>query len=585
MAYIALYRKYRSQSFSELMGQESVTTTLRNAVASGRFGHAYLFYGARGCGKTSTARLLARALNCENGPTPDPCGVCRICQAIKEGSCMDVVEMDAASETGIDDVREKVIENVQYAPGEARFKVYIIDEVHDLSSKAFDALLKTVEEPPAHVVFILATTEFHKVPITIRSRCQCFAFRRGSLQDLSLAVKKVLEAENHTAEPEAILAIARAAEGSWRDSLSLLEQVMVYSDGHISQQTVQQAIGVVGTPDLMETLDVLASGDLQGVFSLAGKLSAKGVETAQLMSALQGHLRDLALLSAGAKQAADQEMGVERAEILLPQAQQFKSATLLAMMGDLAAAERELRFSNHHRWILERTLARLQAIAQNIQIESAPVRVSEAPTVIIPKPPALDAASRNPAPAPIPAAQQRGVQNRQAEKAAEEEAVSDQDAKSRFQDNDPLGELRRSWKHVVELVRKRSPSGANFLMESEVNKFEGNSVHLLFKDKFACARIQEKGRSMVETVLTEYLHRGQIRIHCSMSPEQTGENVQTADISPVKSIMNFDASASPAEVSIPDTSSESAPTGLLEETLEIFGGAVVKSEKRTRKQK
>src|SRR5450432_1105801 len=222
MSYIALYRKYRSQSFDELMGQEQVTVTLQNAIRSWRIAHAYLFYGARGCGKTSTARLLARALNCvaQDGPTPEPCGTCRLCISIRDGNCMDVIEMDAASETGIDDVREKIIENVQYAPGEARYKVYIIDEVHDLSAKAFDALLKTLEEPPAHVIFILATTEHHKVPITIRSRCMPYHFKRGTLLDLAKAVQRVIDAEGSTAEPEAVQAIARGAEGSWRDALS-----------------------------------------------------------------------------------------------------------------------------------------------------------------------------------------------------------------------------------------------------------------------------------------------------------------------------------------------------------------------------
>src|SRR5437763_4147566 len=205
MSYIALYRKYRSQSFSELMGQEQVTVTLQNAIRSGRIAHAYLFHGARGCGKTSTARLVARALNCvaQDGPTPEPCGRCRLCLAIRDGSCMDVVEMDAASETGIDDVREKIIENVQYAPGEARYKVYIIDEVHDLSAKAFDALLKTLEEPPPHVVFILATTEAHKVPITVRSRCQRMDFRRGTVMDLTANLRRALDAESILNEPEA----------------------------------------------------------------------------------------------------------------------------------------------------------------------------------------------------------------------------------------------------------------------------------------------------------------------------------------------------------------------------------------------
>src|SRR3989440_10807440 len=215
MAYIALYRKYRSQSFDELMGQEQVTVTLQNAIRSGRIAHAYLFYGARGCGKTSTARLLARALNCiaQDGPTPEPCGQCRLCLSIRDGICMDVIEMDAASETGIDDVREKIIENVQYAPGEARYKVYIIDEVHDLSAKAFDALLKTLEEPPPHVIFILATTEQHKVPITVRSRCQRMDFRRGTVMDLTANLRRVLDAEAIPYEPEGVAAGARAAEG------------------------------------------------------------------------------------------------------------------------------------------------------------------------------------------------------------------------------------------------------------------------------------------------------------------------------------------------------------------------------------
>src|SRR5579863_6638591 len=224
MAYVALYRKYRSQSFGDVLGQHHVTTVLQNAIRMGRIAHAYLFCGPRGCGKTSTARLLSRALNClgpdgaAGMPAPDPCGVCDLCRRIRDGSAMDVIEMDAASETGIDDVREKIIENAKYAPGEARYKVYIIDEVHDLSLKAFDSLLKTIEEPPPHVVFILATTEVHKVPITIRSRCQRMDFRRGTVHDLVGLLQHVLDDENIRYEIEAIAAVARAAEGSFRDS-------------------------------------------------------------------------------------------------------------------------------------------------------------------------------------------------------------------------------------------------------------------------------------------------------------------------------------------------------------------------------
>ena len=264
MAYIALYRKYRSQSFDELMGQDHVTRTLQNAIRTGHIAQAYLFHGARGCGKTSTARLIARALNCvaTPGPNPEPCGVCPMCVSIRENTCLDVTEIDAASETGVDNVREKVIENVQYAPAEARYKVYIIDEVHDLSAKAFDALLKTIEEPPPHVVFVLATTEYHKVPITIRSRCQNYQFKRGTLLDLAAAVQRVITAEGCTAEPDAVQSIARSAEGSWRDALSLLEQVLAYSEGHITAETVNKAIGTVGAATLARVVTTLAAGEM-----------------------------------------------------------------------------------------------------------------------------------------------------------------------------------------------------------------------------------------------------------------------------------------------------------------------------------
>ncbi len=561
MAYVALYRKYRSQSFGELMGQEAVTTTLQNAIRSGRTSQAYLFYGARGCGKTSTARLLARALNCESqdGPSPEPCGVCRLCISIRDGHCMDVVEMDAASETGIDDVREKIIENVQYAPGEARRKVYIIDEVHDLSAKAFDALLKTLEEPPAHVVFILATTEYHKVPITIRSRCQQFQFKRGTLNDLAASVQKVVSAENYTAEPEAVQAIARAAEGSWRDALSLLEQVLAYSENHVTSAAVQKALGTVGQETLARVTEILARGCWDETLTIAGELIDSGKDARQLLTALQGHLRDLMLISAGAKQAAAQELGPERLALLSPQAALFDPPTLLAMMSVLAGAEREIRFTNQHRWLLESTLLRLLTAHQGAglpaaldqtaarAVRPASQRPSDAPLAatpaLVPKPgpPAanhlyIDRAVVEPEAAdeipdkvivrqqsPIlpvaetPAPASDVPPTPRAVTASRQETASPSD--DRFAEGMTVDVLQRAWPRILKAFEKSLPAGHPFLKDAEVTDLEGRFIVLTFRDTFARDRIQnnEKGRQRVEQIINTTLNTEGYRVRCILS--------------------------------------------------------------------
>src|SRR5712672_1727614 len=260
LPYRVLARKYRPVDFTTLIGQEAMVRTLRNAIASGRIAHAFMLTGVRGVGKTTTARIIARALNCvgpdgKGGPTVDPCGVCENCKAITEDRHVDVIEMDAASRTGIDDVRE-LIEGVRYRPVSARYKVYIIDEVHMLSETAFNALLKTLEEPPPDVKFVFATTEVHKVPVTVLSRCQRFSLRRIPVDQLTEHYRRIAGAEGVEVEPAALALIARAADGSVRDGLSLLDQAIALSGGGVAEAAVRDMLGIADRGpvfDLMES--------------------------------------------------------------------------------------------------------------------------------------------------------------------------------------------------------------------------------------------------------------------------------------------------------------------------------------------
>src|SRR5512146_1276218 len=244
MSYLVLARKYRPQSFGEMSGQEHVVRTLSNALKTGQLAHAFLFTGPRGVGKTTCARLVAKCLDCEKGPTATPCGVCAPCVEIAEGRCVDVVEIDAASNNGVDNVRD-IVEAVKYRPARDRFKVFVIDEVHMLSAGAFNALLKTLEEPPPHVVFVLATTDVHKVPETILSRCQRFDFRRLTLPQIVEQLRKVAEAEKLRVSDPALALVARAAEGGMRDALSMLDQVRAACGDTADDAAVAQALGAI----------------------------------------------------------------------------------------------------------------------------------------------------------------------------------------------------------------------------------------------------------------------------------------------------------------------------------------------------
>ena len=296
MAYVALYRKWRPQGFDSLVGQEAVRTALTNALETGRIAHAYLFAGPRGTGKTSTAKILAKAVNCEHGPTPNPCNKCQNCVRINDGTSMDVFEIDAASNRGIDEIRD-LREKVAFAPVNGRYKVYIIDEVHMLTTEAFNALLKTLEEPPPHVIFILATTEPHKIPATIHSRCQRFDFKRVTDSDIVKRLREVADGSGIAADEDALQLIAVQAAGGMRDALSLLDQCGVMAE-RVSAETVRSVLGIVGREALRELVKAVGEGNVPKALELLEALLAGGKDVKQIITELAEYLRAVLLYKA-----------------------------------------------------------------------------------------------------------------------------------------------------------------------------------------------------------------------------------------------------------------------------------------------
>lgn len=298
MAYEVTATRRRPKNFEDLIGQEFVAATLKNSIKTGKIAHAYLFTGPRGCGKTSTARILAKALNCENGPTDTPCCTCSTCQEITKGSSLDVIEIDGASNTGINDARQ-VIEEVKFPPNSSRYKIYIIDEVHMISNQAFNALLKTIEEPPPYAVFIFATTELQKVPATIKSRCQQFNFRLVPIEKVKEQLAEACKDIGITAEDEALYWIARESTGSMRDAYTLFDQVAAFSDGHITYEKIRDKLGLVGTERLNDLFDDCVDSNAAGVTEKLDQFLQSGISIEQLITNSADYLRSLLLIKSG----------------------------------------------------------------------------------------------------------------------------------------------------------------------------------------------------------------------------------------------------------------------------------------------
>ena len=584
MAYVALYRQWRPQDFDALVGQKAVKTTLKNALASGKIAHAYLFSGPRGTGKTSMARILAKALNCEQGPTAEPCGQCGNCQRIVQGTSLDVIEIDAASNTSVDNIRD-LREQVAFTPAESRYKVYIIDEVHMLSTGAFNALLKTLEEPPAHAVFILATTDPQKVPATIQSRCQRFEFRRVTVDEIAEHLAMVAAGSGIEADADALRLIAIQAEGGMRDALSLLDQCGVMAK-RVTVATVREVLGIVGREALHELTGAIGRRQLPQALATLNLLLEQGKDVKQVLTELIEYLRALVLYLA----VPDYEeiYLTDTKEALAELAPLFGRDRLLAAEERLHSAIQELRGSMRPRITAElclldlcrvegSTLAALSARIEQLERQLAggvmPVYQQTQPAPVAVEPAAVQQPTVQEYDAPVaqqPIAQQVSASaNAQAVKAAsvKKPAAQPQPAADTLaaavnaapkpksakvqQTEEYAGDFAAGedfWKQALEIMKaEKKNSMVSCAKNGRVFSFANNILQVAFKAPFLADRMNKDDyRKAFEEVLLR-LARREIRLEAviegkaklphppvkqevQQSPESETQNLQAAQL-------------------------------------------------------
>lgn len=584
MAYVALYRQWRPQDFDALVGQKAVKTTLKNALASGKIAHAYLFSGPRGTGKTSMARILAKALNCEQGPTAEPCGQCGNCQRIVQGTSLDVIEIDAASNTSVDNIRD-LREQVAFTPAESRYKVYIIDEVHMLSTGAFNALLKTLEEPPAHAVFILATTDPQKVPATIQSRCQRFEFRRVTVDEIAEHLAMVAAGSGIEADADALRLIAIQAEGGMRDALSLLDQCGVMAK-RVTVATVREVLGIVGREALHELTGAIGRRQLPQALATLNLLLEQGKDVKQVLTELIEYLRALVLYLA----VPDYEeiYLTDTKEALDELAPLFGRDRLLAAEERLHSAIQELRGSMRPRITAElclldlcrvegSTLAALSARIEQLErqlaggvmpvYQQAPINAQPAPAVAVQQPAAQEELVQQPiaqqapasanaqvekaAPAKKPAVKAQSQPAADTLAAAVNAAPKPKSAKVQ-QTEEYAGDFAAGedfWKQALEIMKaEKKNSMVSCAKNGRVFSFANNILQVAFKAPFLADRMNKDDyRKAFEEVLLR-LARREIRLEAviegkaklpqppvkqqevQQSPESETQNLQAAQL-------------------------------------------------------
>ncbi len=466
MSYTALYRKYRPQSFTDVKGQDAVVATIRNQIHAGRIGHAYLFCGTRGTGKTTIAKIFAKAVNCEYPKDGSPCGECASCRAITAGNSMNVIEIDAASNNGVDNIRE-IRDEVAYAPTEGRYKVYIIDEVHMLSIGAFNALLKTLEEPPAYVIFILATTEAHKIPVTILSRCQRYDFHRISIDTISERLQELLEQEQAQAEEKAVRYIAKAADGAMRDALSLLDQCMAFYMGEkLTYDHVLEVLGAVDTERLSGIFRAVTASQITAVMQQIEELVAEGRDLSQFVGDFTWYLRNLLLLQSSEDMEDVLDVSSENLALLKEECSMADSAQLMRFIRVFSELSNQVRYSTQKRILIEIAFIKLCRPQMEEDTGSILARLTQLEKKI-------EEGAILPA-APVQAAKEPAA------KPAMPKAISE--------------DIRQAVKNWRSIVAQMPDAISAFLRKAHLSIGEGNVLLIVMDEPILCEMLTEEER-------------------------------------------------------------------------------------------
>lgn len=504
MSYVVLARRWRPQLFEDVVGQEHITRTLTKAIQTNRIGHAYLFTGPRGIGKTTTARIFAKALNCHKGLGPKPCNKCASCKEISQGASIDVLEIDGASNRGIDEIRE-LRSNVKFAPARDRFKIYIIDEVHMLTNEAFNALLKTLEEPPEHVKFIFATTSPHKIPLTIISRCQRFDFRRITITDIAKRLKEISVSEKVKVSEEAAFAIARNASGSMRDGESILDQLISFCEGEIKTEDLNTLLGIVDQETFQNLGNTVIENDTVSALKLIDRIINEGKDIGQFIKSWQQYWRDLLMAKVGTTQLI--ELPESFLKKITKQAEHFSKEDLFRIIGILTKTQDLTRKSVSSRIPLEIAVVELTHASSS----DSPHKYNSTPSLPLQKPasPPASSVSQKPELSTPESAASTLIEPAPAEPAPASSETSQSSAVS-------LEEVIAKWQVVLENVKKERLVASAFLMEGEPVKVGDRKITVAFDKDFSFHRVsceRTENKKVIEKAM-EQIFQHKFRLHC-----------------------------------------------------------------------